>query len=57
MIQEYVADPSRVVQSDNDQVKNNLVVETMSLRIDGRRLRKAEELIDRISESSIRRTR
>jgi hypothetical protein len=39
-LRKYVSDPSHVIESDDIQVKENLTVETVSLRIEGREVKK-----------------
>ncbi|MCI15903.1 hypothetical protein A2U01_0037043 [Trifolium medium] len=39
-LRKYIADPSHVIESDDIQVKDNLTVETMPLRIEGREVKK-----------------
>ncbi|MCI49639.1 hypothetical protein A2U01_0070883, partial [Trifolium medium] len=39
-LRKYVSDPSHVIESDAMQVKENLTVETLPLRIEGRETRK-----------------
>ncbi|MCI51608.1 hypothetical protein A2U01_0072852, partial [Trifolium medium] len=34
-LRKYVSDPSNVIESDEIQVKENLMVETLPLRIEG----------------------
>ncbi|MCH96314.1 putative retrotransposon gag protein [Trifolium medium] len=36
----YVSDPSHVIESDDVQVRDNLTIETMPLRIEGREVKK-----------------
>ncbi|GAU23275.1 hypothetical protein TSUD_281700 [Trifolium subterraneum] len=39
-LRKYVSDPSHVIESDDIQVKDNLTVETVPLRIEGRKVKK-----------------
>ncbi|MCI68183.1 putative retrotransposon gag protein, partial [Trifolium medium] len=36
----YIADPSHVIESDDIRVKDNLTIETIPLRIEGREVKK-----------------
>ncbi|MCI86709.1 hypothetical protein A2U01_0107990, partial [Trifolium medium] len=36
----YVSDPSHVIESDDIQVKENLTIETLPLRVEGRETKK-----------------
>ena len=39
-LRKYVSDPSHVIESDDVQVRDNLTVEAMPLRIEGREVKK-----------------
>jgi hypothetical protein len=39
-LRKYVSDPSYVIQSDDVQVRDNLTVETLPVRIEGREVKK-----------------
>ncbi|MCI49071.1 hypothetical protein A2U01_0070314, partial [Trifolium medium] len=39
-LRKYIADPSHVIESDDVQVRGNLTVETVPLRIEGREVKK-----------------
>ncbi|GAU10407.1 hypothetical protein TSUD_417730 [Trifolium subterraneum] len=39
-LRKYVSDPSHVIESDDIQVKDNLTIETVPLRIEGREIKK-----------------
>jgi hypothetical protein len=39
-LRKYVPDPSHVIQSDDVQVRDNLTVETLPVRIEGREVKK-----------------
>ncbi|MCI52532.1 hypothetical protein A2U01_0073777, partial [Trifolium medium] len=39
-LRKYIADPSHVIESDDIQVRDNLVVESLPLRIEGREVKK-----------------
>jgi hypothetical protein len=39
-LRKYVSDPSHVIESDDIQVKDNLTIETIPLRIEGREVKK-----------------
>ncbi|MCI51160.1 putative retrotransposon gag protein, partial [Trifolium medium] len=39
-LRKYIADPSHVIESDDIQVKDNLTVESIPLRIEGREIKK-----------------
>ena len=39
-LRKYVSDPSHVIPSDDVQVRNNLTVETLPVRIEGREVKK-----------------
>ncbi|GAU33071.1 hypothetical protein TSUD_152260 [Trifolium subterraneum] len=39
-LRKYVSDPSHVIESDDIQVKDNLTIETIPLRIEGRQVKK-----------------
>ncbi|MCI51960.1 hypothetical protein A2U01_0073204, partial [Trifolium medium] len=39
-LRKYIADPSHVIEADNVQVRDNLTVETIPLRIEGREVKK-----------------
>ncbi|MCI46227.1 hypothetical protein A2U01_0067467, partial [Trifolium medium] len=39
-LRKYVSDPSHVIESDDIQVEENLTVETLPLRIEGREMKK-----------------
>ncbi|MCI85764.1 putative retrotransposon gag protein, partial [Trifolium medium] len=39
-LRKYVSDPSHVIESDEMQVKENLTVETLPFRIEGREMKK-----------------
>jgi len=39
-LQKYVRDPSHVIQRDDVQVRDNLMVETLPVRIEGREVKK-----------------
>ncbi|MCI59979.1 hypothetical protein A2U01_0081234, partial [Trifolium medium] len=39
-LRKYVADPSHVIEADDVQVRDNLTVETIPLRIEGREVKK-----------------
>ncbi|MCI65799.1 hypothetical protein A2U01_0087057, partial [Trifolium medium] len=38
-LRKYIADPSHVIETDDIQVKDNLTVESIPLRIEGREVR------------------
>ncbi|MCI50721.1 hypothetical protein A2U01_0071965, partial [Trifolium medium] len=39
-LRKYIADPSHVIEADDVQVRGNLTVETVPLRIEGREVKK-----------------
>ncbi|MCI82540.1 putative retrotransposon gag protein, partial [Trifolium medium] len=39
-LRKYIADPSHVIEADDVQVQDNLTVETVPLRIEGREVKK-----------------
>ncbi|MCI34767.1 hypothetical protein A2U01_0055988, partial [Trifolium medium] len=39
-LRKYVSDPSNVIESDDIQVKENLTVETLPIRIEGREMKR-----------------
>ncbi|MCI54076.1 hypothetical protein A2U01_0075323, partial [Trifolium medium] len=39
-LRKYIADPSHVIEADDVQVRDNLTVETVPLRIEGREVKK-----------------
>src|SRR3954462_15094672 len=41
-LRKYISDPSHVIQVDDVQVKDNLMVETLPVRIEDRRLKQCE---------------